>query len=182
MKRISFDKQSILLKQNKRIFHTADLALLWGLENSKTTWVTVSRYIRKGTLYPIQKGLYSTLPVSELDPYDLGSSVLHSYCYVSLETILARNGIISQTIIPITYVSSTSRRISLSGLIYQSRQMSDRFLFSDVDIQKVDRHLEASPERAVADMLYYEPSYHFDAENLINWKRVRKIQEKVGYK
>ena len=60
--------------------------------------------------------------------------------------------------------------------------MSDWFLFSDYDIKMLDRHLEASPERAVADMLYYEPSYHFDAENLINWKRVRKIQEKVGYK
>jgi hypothetical protein len=60
--------------------------------------------------------------------------------------------------------------------------MSDRFLFNDAGIQRVDSHFEASPERAVADMLYYEPSYHFDGENLINWEMVKRVQEEVGYK
>ena len=37
----------------------------------------------------------------------------------------------------------------------------------------------ASPERAVADLLYFNSKFHFDAKSRINWNRVKEIKEKV---
>jgi hypothetical protein len=37
----------------------------------------------------------------------------------------------------------------------------------------------ADTERAVADMLYFQPNYHFDAYNLINWSLVKNYQKQI---
>jgi hypothetical protein len=37
----------------------------------------------------------------------------------------------------------------------------------------------ALPERAVADLLYYNPKAYFDAP--LNWKKIQRIQKKIGY-
>jgi len=37
-------------------------------------------------------------------------------------------------------------------------------------------------ERAVADILYFNPKFYFDSPNLINWTKVEEIKKKVGYK
>ena len=37
----------------------------------------------------------------------------------------------------------------------------------------------ASAERAVADVLYFNPKTHLDATDSINWDRVKKIQDIV---
>ncbi len=60
--------------------------------------------------------------------------------------------------------------------------MQDKFLFNDKGIVKKDGIKRANLERAVADMLYYDPYYHFDAPNLINWKKVKEIQKIIGFK
>jgi len=60
--------------------------------------------------------------------------------------------------------------------------MKDEFLFNEIGITTRDNVKEASIERAVADMLYYDANYHFDAPNLIDWSKVKKIQKEVGFK
>jgi len=39
----------------------------------------------------------------------------------------------------------------------------------------------ADTERAVADMLYFNPKYHFDVPESIDFDKVRLIQKEVGY-
>jgi len=39
----------------------------------------------------------------------------------------------------------------------------------------------ASLERAVADILYFNPTYYFDAHNIIDWTKVKNIQKEIGY-
>ena len=46
---------------------------------------------------------------------------------------------------------------------------------------KKSGNLVATTERAVADMLYYNPKYHFDFSDSIDFEKVKHIQKEIGY-
>jgi len=175
------NKLNLLLKSPENFFHTQDLFLLWGYENKNTLYTTIKRYVQKGFLVRLQKGFFSKLPLSQLNPVALGIKFLHSFSYLSTETILAQNGVISQPMLYITLVSGKSKKFSIRGISFICRQLSDQFLFNKTGIIMKDGISCATLERAVADMLYFSPDYHFDAPNLINWQKVKQMQKQIGY-
>jgi hypothetical protein len=176
------DKKGVLLKQDQKLFHTNDLALLWSITNKNTLYTAIKRYKKDGTLIPIHKGFYSVVPLSQIDPAVLGTAFLHRYTYLSTESILAREGVITQTIPSITLVSNITKKFKLGEHHYTVRQMAGQYLYNTNGVVKKDSHYEAALERAVADLLYYNPSYHFDNKDLIDWDKVEKIQKEVGFK
>lgn len=174
-------KVDILLKQERRLFHTNDLALLWGITNSNTLYTTIKRYKKRGILIPVQKGLYSTFPLDQLNPVEVGVAFLHEFAYLSTESVLARTGIIVQSIPAITLVSGTSRKFTIGSQEYRSRQMREDFLRHHTGLSKQNGYYQANTERAVADLLYYNPNYYFDNPDAVDWKKVEKIQKEVGF-
>lgn len=174
-------KIDALLKQNQKIFHTRDLAILWGVENANTLYTTIKRYVGRGILIPIQKGLYATVPFDQLNPYAVGLAAIHTYAYVSCETVLVAAGIMFQAGEAMTFVSSVSKRFILAGHEYLVRTMADRLLYNDAGVERKNGFLAATPPRAVADMLYFNPRIHFDNPEAIDWKTVRAIQKEVGF-
>lgn len=174
-------KIGVLLKQNQKMFHTRDLALLWGIDNTNTLYTTIKRYVQKGILVPVQKGLYATVPLSQVDPYALGIAAIHTYAYVSCETVLAAAGIIFQAGEAMTFVSSLSKRFTLAGHEILVRAMANQFLYNDAGVERTSGVLTATPQRAVADMLYFNPRVHWDNPAATDWKVVRRIQKEVGF-
>lgn len=170
-----------LLGSRQQIYHTRDIALLWGITNANTLYTTITRYIDQGIFYPIYKGLYATVPIDQLDPYLLGASVIHAYTYVSTETVFSREGYIVQSVPITTFVSSVSKKFSLGGHDYVCRKLADRFLMNSSGISEHDGVFWANPERAVADMIYFNKHYFFDGSVRIHWKTVKIIQKEVGY-
>ena len=175
------DRVRSLLKSSQDLFHTQDLALLWEIENRATLYNTIRRYVERGVLTRIHKGFYSKKPLDQINPVELGIGYLHSFCYLSVEDILTKEGIISQDVPHITLISDTSEKFEINGYSYISRQMKDEYLFNESGIEQDNKIKKAVPSRAVADMLYYNPDYHFDSPSLINWDEVKKIKEEVGY-
>ncbi|MEM3394158.1 MAG: hypothetical protein QXY79_03840 [Candidatus Methanomethylicia archaeon] len=175
-------KISKLIKLNQRLYHTKDLAKIWGISNQNTLYTTIKRYVEKGILIPIFKGLYSTIPLEQVDPIEIGSSIAHRYAYLSTEYVLAEKGIIQQAIDKYTFISNFSRRIKVGEFNFLFRKLKDEFLFNPIGIEKKDNSFIASTERAVADLLYFNPHYHFDLPHNINWNEVRNIQKLIGYK
>ena len=175
------DKLNLLLKDSRSLFHTQDLSLLWEVANKSTLYTTIKRYVQKGVLIRIQKGFYSKVAIDQINPVRLGMGFLHSFSYLSTETILSQEGIISQDVPYITLVSDKSKKFEIKNNFYISRQMKDRLLFHEAGIIEKNGIKQAGIERAVADMIYFSPNYHFDAPNLIDWKKVKKIQKQVGY-
>jgi len=178
---ITLKRFAELARMGELVFHTRDLANLWQIENPNTLHTTLTRYARQKLLFRIFRGFYSLKSVEQIDPLLLGVKALHIYAYVSGETVLAKSGIIQQNINQITLVSSKSKKFSIGDNQYYSRKLSDRFLYNSTGVIKRDKINMATTERAVADLLYFNSKYYFDAAHLINWKKVKDIQNKIGY-
>jgi hypothetical protein len=172
---------SELIKLDRKIYHTNDLALVWGISNKNTLYTAIKRYVQKGVLIPIYKGLYSTVPLAQLDPRDLGRAVIHRYTYLSTESVLAQAGIIFQATYAYTFISDLSKKVTVGSVSFLYRQLKDEFLYHPAGITDQGGFLAATTERAVADMLYFNPKYHFDAPAGIDFERVKSIQSEVGY-
>lgn len=164
------------------MFHTNDLALLWDIADRNTLYTTVKRYIKRGVLTPIHKGFYTTGKIESLDPVELGIKSLHRYAYLSTESVLVEEGIILQEIVYITLVSDISRQFQIIGNSYRVRKMESRFLYQTIEITDKNGYKKATVERAVADLLYFNPRYHLDGAKLIDWGKVKFIQKEVGFK
>jgi len=154
---------------------------LWNIQERSLLYITISRYLKKKILYPIYKGLYSTLPVDQLNPLELGRSIIHSYTYLSTESVLALAGIISQIVFEYTFIANQSKKVTIGDWTFRYRQMKDEYLFNPIGISQQAYGLSASVERSVADLLYYNPHYHFDIVELIDFEKVDLIQKEVGY-
>lgn len=168
-----------LLKLDEKLFHTADLGLIWGIENKNTLYTTIKRYVKKGILIPIHKGFYATVPLAKINPLKLALGYLHQFAYLSCESVLIREGVIFQQENYYTLVSSVSQKFSLAGHSFLIRKMKDEFLYNDAGIVEKDKLKIASLERAVFDMIYFNPHFYFDNPKKINWRRVKEIKRLV---
>ncbi len=171
------NKISILLQDGRVLYHSQDLAVLWGINNPNTLYTTIKRYVKRGVLIKIYKGFYSIKPINKIDSLSLGLTALHRYGYLSTESILVKKGIIFQDIKYLTLISDISKKFELNGNKFLVRKMKPEYLHNNIGIT----NRIASLERAIADMLYFNPDYHFDAKKLIDWKKVEKIKKIIGY-
>jgi predicted transcriptional regulator of viral defense system len=182
IKKIANIKQNRFLsiaRLGLQVFHIDDLARIWGINNRNTLSTNLKRYVERGLLYRLYRGLYSIKPIEELEPLTLGSQAIHSYCYLSGETILAKEGIIFQQLAYFIFMGEKTKRFKIGDYQYYCRQLKDEFLYNDTGIDKTGKFNLASPERAVADILYFNPKYHFDNPDAINWDEVKRIQAVV---
>jgi len=170
-----------LARMNEVIFHISDLANLWQIQNKNTLYTTLKRYVQKGLLFRIYRGFYSLKKIEQIEPALLGIKALNRFAYLSMETVLVKAGIISQVSHQITLVSSVSKRFSIGGNFYLVRKLDDRFLFNPIGLRLEGGFYQAAVERAAADLLYFNPHYFFDARQLLDWEKVKKIQEELGY-
>ncbi|MBI2465481.1 type IV toxin-antitoxin system AbiEi family antitoxin domain-containing protein [Candidatus Shapirobacteria bacterium] len=171
------NKLDILLKQPQKIYHTNDLRILWNITKLTTLYQTISRLIKKGVLIKIHKGLYCTIPITNLDPIELGSRLINRFCYLTTETILAQSGTINQSPNKITFVSDISKKITVGNNTYLYRQLNDKYLYNSIGINlQPNGVLVASTARAAADVLYFQPNYHFDNNSIIIQKGVYDSQ------
>jgi predicted transcriptional regulator of viral defense system len=161
------------------VFHVSDAAALWGITDKNTLHTTLARYAKQGLIFRLWRGMYSVRPVNQLDPIFLGMKAIHAYAYISMETVLFQHGIINQKPTASTFISIASRRFRLLGHEYVCRKLADAYLYQSIGVIEEHGIRKASIERAIADMLYFNPKAHFDAE--VDWDAVRRIQTEIGY-
>ena len=161
------------------VFHTDDLARIWEINNRNTLLISLKRYVDSGLIYRLYRGFYSIKPVAELEPLSLGAQAINDYCYLSGETVLAKQGIIFQQLSHFTFIGKKTKRFRIGDYKYYCRRLKDEFLYNDVGVDKAGKFNLATPERAVADILYFNPKYHFDNSAAINWQEVARIQAAV---
>jgi len=172
---------AILANIGEIVFHIDDLARLWGISDKNTLHTTLKRYAQKKWLYRIYRGFYALRRIEKVDPLLLAYKAVHDYCYISTETVLVEHGIIQQSLNSITLVSAKSYQLNIFDTVAHVRQLADQYLYNDVGVIIRDGYRIATLERAVADMLHYNPQYYFDAGELLNWKKINLLQKQIGY-
>jgi hypothetical protein len=163
MKKNNFDT---LLRSSNTVFTFKELALLWKETDFNLIKKRVYRYMKMGRLYPIRKGIYAK--DKNYDKLELANKI-YTPAYISLETVLAREGVVFQHYDRIFVVSYLSREIVCDGQTYVFRRMKDIILSNSTNINERDSYYIASKERAFLDTIYLNKNFHFDNLSSINW-------------
>lgn len=172
---------SELNRLGRKVFHTNDLAILWKITNRHNLYMTITRYLEKGLLFPVYKGLYATVPLSDVEPLELGKAIIHQYTYLSTESVLSQAGILSQAIYAYTFIAGRSARVTVGPWSFRYRQLKDEYLYHPAGVTEQNGNFIATVERAVVDLLYYNARYHFDIPESIDFDKVKSLQKEIGY-
>lgn len=147
----------------EKVFGIQDLATLWNIQNRHTLHMTLMRYVKRGLLFRVWKGIYSIVDPKTLDPYFLGFKVLHTYAYLSCETVLFNAGVLNQRPTQITFVSSKEKKFFLLGNHYYARKMPNNILYDENGITQKDGFFTADAQRAKKDLSFFYPKKYYDA-------------------
>lgn len=155
-------RQKVLLEQDKRVFRTSDLAVLWRISNKNSLLTTIKRYVKKQILYRLVRGVYSTVPLNNLHPYEIGCAVAGPLAYVTAETVLAIEGVINQQPAKIVLASKKGAEFTVAGKDYWCRYLNPKLLVDRSGITDTGRFCVASKKRAINDLKHFNPKYHFN--------------------
>jgi len=172
---------AMLARLGEVVFSMQDLANLWDITNKNNLHTTLKRYCQQGLIFRVFRGLYAIKPLLNVDPFVLGLRAAGEFAYLSTESTLVREGIIQQSLAQITIVGQKSQRFAILQNEFRVRQLADQYLFNPAGIVEKDGIRLATTERAVADLLYFNPKAFFDGSQHIDWKKVKKIQTEIGY-
>lgn len=161
-----------LMRAKSTVFTTSEIALLWGESDVQLIRKKLYRYVKTGKLFSLRKGIYTK--DKKYDKYELAIKIL-TPAYVSLETVLARAGVIFQFYSQIFVVSYLTREMTIDGNLYSFKKIKDAILTNRAGIQVKDNYFIATPERALLDVLYLNKDYHFDNLDNIDWQKVNAI-------
>lgn len=148
-----------LFRDVRTVFRLRDIALLTGESDFQSLNRKINYAVRTGKLVNPRKGIYAK-PL--YNPEEL-ACLIYTPCYISLEFVLQRAGIIFQYDSCITSVSYLSRLIEIEGASYSYRKLKGNVLVNTSGIIRMENKINiASAERAFLDLLYLEKEYYFD--------------------
>lgn len=132
--------------------------------------------IKKGDIYRITKGIYS---LSKNYDYWQFANKYRSPSYISLYSILQKNGIIFQPYTAIYIVSNRSLQIKIDNQTYIYRKIKDTILLNPFGIEVQNSTQIATIERAICDKLYLDGDEYFDNLRNINWQKMSQLNSLV---
>ena len=166
--------ENILVKlysQNRTVFSLKELGLMFSDVEYNNLKRRVNHLIRTGKLLNPTKGVYAKIDFNE---YELVGK-LYVPSYISLETVLAREGVIFQAYETIFAVSYLSREVSIDKLSIVYRKIGNKILANHLGVEERDGYYVASRERAFTDTIYLNKNYHFDNLTNLNWDTVFEL-------
>ncbi len=165
---MSTDRMSTLLRSKNTVFTFQELSLIWSETDANLVKKYAYRYVKMGKLYAIRKGTYAK--DKNYDRLELATKI-YTPAYISLETVLGKEGVVFQQYERIFVASYLSREISCDGQTYVFRRMKDAILTNTLGLEKKDNYYIASKERGFLDTVYLNKDYHFDNLSSIDWDK-----------
>lgn len=129
--------------------------------------------VNKNKILRLRKGIYAK---TNFDPLELGNKI-YTPSYISLETVLKKEGIIFQETSEITLISYISRKIKVNNLTFSYRKIKDDILTNKEGIIQINNYFIASKERAFLDALFLFKNYHFDNLNPLNFEKIFELKK-----
>lgn len=154
-----------LKNSGKTVFTFQDMyaVLGVGLESRKDktvkllSQILLRELVKEKLLFRPRKNIY-TLSQHQYSAEELGC-ILYSKSYVSLETVLAKHGIIKSKRDNITFAAYVSRKIKIGSKTLIFKELKPEIL-NNMEGVLSGTYKEATKERAFLDLLYLEPEYN----------------------
>lgn len=156
-----------LYKTWKTVFSSADLAAFFESEYMIIR-KQISYQVKKWNLFRIKAWIFAL--DKNYNPLELATKILKP-SYISLETVLRREGIIFQYSQEINIISYKTINMNIDWHEIQSRFMKENIRENFSWIEYKDNISIASKERAFLDMIYLEKDIYFDNLRPIDWKK-----------
>jgi len=173
-----------LYSSKNTVFTIDEIALLLGNSNRENLKARINYYVKTGKLLNLRKGVYAK---REYNPLELAVKVF-TPSYVSLETVLEKEGVIFQKYKTIFVVSYLSRKIEIGSHEFQYRRIKEEILINKEGVELKKGYAIATKERAFLDALYLYKDYYFDnldildkdvVLNMANIYQSKTLKEKV---
>ncbi|PIY79766.1 MAG: hypothetical protein COY81_00795 [Candidatus Pacebacteria bacterium CG_4_10_14_0_8_um_filter_43_12] len=168
-------KQNVILELYKipqTIFTLKDVSLVF----PDITYTSLKRrmyyYAQKGMLKKIRKGIYAK---ENYDPLELANK-LYTPSYISLETVLQKEGVIFQYYETIFVSSYLTRDIAVAKHSFSYHKLPAYILLNKQGIEQRIGFSIATKERAFLDAIYNYKEYHFDNMIGLNWDTIMEIK------
>jgi hypothetical protein len=124
----------------------------------------VQYQLKNQKLYKVDKWIYSTLPTNLLHRKDyiaIGSRI-YTPSYLSLETVLYKAGMIFQYSSALTYMWPYTITKTIQSQIFEYKRLPINLLVWNVGLIRTPHGYQATPERALCDILYHNIHYPID--------------------
>lgn len=157
-----------IYQSTKTVFTTQDIALMLGKTDLKNLKSSLSYFAKTGALLRLRRGIFAKTKDYNRD--ELATSI-YLPSYVSLETVLAREGVTYQYYDQIFIVSYLTREIEVNGQKIVSSKIKDAVLFNPAAVDISGDYPIASKERAFLDRIYLSKDYYFDNLRQIDWQK-----------
>lgn len=162
---------SLIWKDARTVFTTNQLALLLGETNTTLVAKRMYYFVHSGQLLSLQRGVYAK---PGYNPEEL-ACVLQVPCYLSLEYVLQKAGVVFQYDSTLTAVSYRNRLLEVDGHAIQYRQMRGELIADMRGIRNIGNINIATPERAFLDTLYLNAQYHFDNLHPLDRREIKRL-------
>ena len=159
-------------KSPQTIFTIKDFSLIWGVNQPKLVRARVNDYAKRGKLYQLRKGIYAK--DKDYNKFELATKI-YTPSYVSLETVLAKEGVIFQYYETIFAISYLSRKLEVDRCKFVFKKIKDDILVNPKGIEIKDGYSVATKERAFLDALYLYKDYYFDNLEALDKNKVFEL-------
>jgi hypothetical protein len=161
-----------LLKSNKTVFSNEDLGLYWQVQDSTYLKTKIYREIQKSDLLRLANGVYAI--TSDYSPLELANRLL-TPSYISLRTVLAQVGALFQYDSTIYSIAQRNRTVTINDRDYRYCTVQDSLFHLQEGIIYSNGITTATPERALVDLLYLEPTASLDSVAMLDQETCLRI-------
>lgn len=160
-----------LYSKPQSVFTLDEIALYFPNVPYENLRSRVRYFTNVGKLKRLKQGIYAK---TEYNPLELANK-LYTPSYISLETVLAKGGMIFQYYERIFAVSYLTREVKVGEITIQYRQIRKDVLTNTQGIDQKDSYFIASLERAFLDAVFIYKDYHFDNFESLDWEKVFEL-------
>lgn len=155
------------------VFSINEIALMFPHLNNTNLSRRLGYYVQTDGLLRPRKGVYAK---KNYNFWELANK-LYSPSYVSLVTILEKEGLIFQHNSAVYMASYTNREIIIDERTIQYHKLKQSILVNKEGLEEKNGVWVASPERAFLDAVYLWGDFFIDNLKPLDWDKVFKIQK-----
>jgi hypothetical protein len=157
---------------SQTVFTSKEIALLTGENRMENLKSKLAYSVRTKKLIRLRRGIFAK--DDKYNPTELATRI-YTPAYVSLETVLAKEGVIFQYYDTLFVMSYLTREITIGSQKISYCKIKDEILTNPVGLINRGTYFEATKERAFLDRLYLFDEYYFDNLRSIDWDLCQEI-------